>query len=77
MMHLRNMNTYVASALGDWTKSHHLQPRVPLQAAPHPSAVPELKAAGAHPSITICVLLWDNTLSELLCHQHAQTCRLC
>ncbi len=50
MMHLRNMNTYVASALGDWSKSHHLQPSIPLQAVPHPSATPQLKAAGAHPS---------------------------
>jgi len=46
VMHLRNMNAYVASALGDWSKSLRLAPSVPLQAAPCPSPASHLKAAG-------------------------------
>ena len=45
-MHLRNMNTYVASALSDWSKAHRRMAHVPLQAGPHPALEPQQCAAG-------------------------------
>ena len=46
-MHLRNMNAYVASALGDWAKVQRIAAHIPLQAGPYPAAAREQAAAGA------------------------------
>ena len=45
-MHLRSINPYVASAIGEWGKAHGTAAHIPLQAAPAPSTDSALPFAG-------------------------------
>ena len=55
IMHLRYMNSYVASALGDWSKAHRRTAHIPLQAGPQPAPDLNQPAAGTG-SIPPCFL---------------------
>ena len=56
ILHLRNMNPYVASALGDWRSKLGLAPAVPLSRAPRSSAGSLITSAG-RPPLMGCTIL--------------------
>lgn len=49
IMHLRNMNAHVASALGEWSKAQDTLAHVPLQAAPAHNSTSSITFAGPVP----------------------------
>ena len=50
IMHLRNMNAHVASALGEWSKAQGTMAHVPLQAAPTHNSTSNTTFAGLIPT---------------------------
>ena len=49
IMHLRNLNPYVASALGEWSKAQGTLAHVPLQATPAHNSTSTVTFAGQTP----------------------------
>ena len=64
IMHCRNLNPYVASAVGDWSKSHMQNARVPRELAALPCRTPRHAAGVLLPHSVLCQ--WMSSREALL-----------
>ena len=57
-MHLRSMNSYVASAFDEWVKKHCIDPHIPIENGPHPQRNIDTLKAGKYSYECICMPDW-------------------
>ena len=69
-MHLRSINSYVASAFDEWVKKHCIDPHIPIENGPHPQHSIDTLKAGTVSCKCICISDWYKLLrSFTILHQ--------